>query len=114
METQIGVLLALALPVVAAGCGATVPDPIVESSSLEQGTLESLIGNDATVTATVLNNGSAGEVEVTAQFLDSNEVVLGEFSETANMKQGERRRFSIDVEIPENSQELNVTADAAN
>lgn len=73
------------------------PDPVVVDSELNQDMLDGITGT-ATVEVTVVNQGMPGEVEVTAIFLDNNDVVVGKASETVSMDEDEVRRIRIQAE----------------
>jgi len=110
---KLGVVLALALPVVASGCFHTQVgvDPVVTGSSFEQGVLDDLLGQEGQITAIVENRGTRGNVEVTARIFDVNGTTLSSASETVNMEANETREVRISIDVPQGADSFNVTAE---
>ena len=94
------------------GCGGiTGPDPKVVETQTEVG-LSALVGIRE-FQITVVNEGSAGDVVVTLELLDDTETVLGKYSEEVYMKEGERRRVTMKVEVPEDMESYRAYAEPA-
>lgn len=87
-----------------AGCqGITSPDPSVVETDHETG-IKSFVGI-VEFRLTVLNEGPAGDVEVTLSLLDEDETVLKKVVEEVNMERDERREVRIETEVPEGTSE---------
>ena len=103
-------LVLVAFAVVASGCtSVTGPNPDVISTESEQGLIGSLTG-DTTITATIVNQGSAGEIEIIAEFVDDEGSTVGTTRETLAIGEGERREVEIDASVPDGASSYSVEA----
>lgn len=121
MNLQNGGLIFVALTVLASGClhaqeepETPSPDPEVVDSSLSDGVLQDLLGQEAELTIVVQNRGDAGPVQVTATIYNDQGTVLDRYTETVDMDEGERRQLVIGIQVPENANRYGVTARPAN
>jgi len=95
-----------------AGCGAlNPPNPTVVDTEVEGG-ISALFG-DTDVYVTVQNDGGAGDVEVTLELLDDEGTVLFDETQTASFEADERKRVTFSVDVPEGTEEVNASAEAA-
>lgn len=110
-RTFIAGTVAVAVPI--PGCSTlTGPDPEVVEGNVERGFTD-VIGGTAEFEITVRNNGGAGDVSVEVILEDEGGTVLGRESETVHMEEDERRRVTITAEIPEDTADYRVEAEAA-
>jgi hypothetical protein len=101
-----------ALTVGLAGCGALAsPEPTVTETEIDGG-LEALIG-ETDVYVVVRNDGAAGDIEVTMELLDEDEVVLYENSRTVAFDADETKRVTFSVDVPEDTSQVAAAASAA-
>lgn len=95
-----------------AGCGGvTGPDPRVVDAETEAG-LASLVGI-VEFRITVVNEGAAGDVNVILDILDNADTVLEKFGETVFMDEDERRRVSMEVQLPDGAEQYRALAEPA-
>ena len=94
------------------GCsGLTGPDPSVEEIETEAG-LSALVGI-ITFHITVVNEGRAGDVVVTLELLDNTDTVLEKYREEIYMGKDERRRVTMEVQVPDETEDYRATAEPA-
>jgi cold shock CspA family protein len=104
--------IGLALSTGLAGCSAlNPPNPTVVDTEVEGG-IEALFG-DTDVYVTVQNDGGAGDVAVTLELLDSEGTVLLDETQTVSFEADERKRVTFSVDVPEDTEEVSASAEAA-
>lgn len=114
-QNKLVLSLLLAIVIITSGCSdsssqsePTGPQPEVVQTNSERGVIDSLT-NEATITATVLNRGEAGEVGLTIKFVDENTNVIGTSRKSIYMGSGERREVSFEVTIPDNAESYSIS-----
>lgn len=90
-----------------AGCstggGLSAPSPTVLDANAEAGWADAF-ANQAKVHVTVKNEGSAGDVNVYVEVYDNRDTVLGRYGDEYYMKEDERRRVTVRVEVPDDAE----------
>lgn len=99
--------------VLVGGCGSiTGPDPRIVDAQSDAGLLDSLAGQ-AEVSVTVINEGADGEVVVYVELYDSAGTTLDRYGDSVYMREGERRRVTIRVNVPNGAERFQAFAEAA-